>query len=205
MPRPDVGSSSWSSLVLTGLNVLLVAAYPLAIWYGLQHFSPRDVGLCALAILLPTFARRLYLAPAESRLAVLQAPAVVLVLIGLAVLLDNSLFMMALPSLVNIVLLLAFYRSLASLPMVERYARMVHPDLSRAEVRHCRQFTVIWCVFFATNATVAAGLALFASFSWWALYTGLLAYGLVGLLFAAEYLVRIARFGRHRQASQVTS
>ncbi len=35
-----------------------------------------------------------------------------------------------------------------------------------------------------------------ASREWWALYTGFVSYLLVGLLFAAEYVFRKARFGR---------
>ncbi|RMU57582.1 hypothetical protein ALP29_200795 [Pseudomonas syringae pv. avii] len=33
-------------------------------------------------------------------------------------------------------------------------------------------------------------LTLWAPLSWWALYTGLISYGLMGLLFAAEWIAR---------------
>ncbi len=39
-------------------------------------------------------------------------------------------------------------------------------------------------------AAVAAALALWAPLAWWTLYTGLIAYLLMGLLFAGEWLVR---------------
>ena len=47
-----------------------------------------------------------------------------------------------------------------------------------------------------TLALVAAGLALWAPLAWWTLYNGLIAYLLMGLLFAAEWLVRQRVRGR---------
>ena len=46
------------------------------------------------------------------------------------------------------------------------------------------------------NGGVAAVLALAAPLSVWALYTGLIAYLLIGLLGATEYVIRKRRFGR---------
>jgi len=67
---------------------------------------------------------------------------------------------------------------------------MTEPDLPPAAVRYTRQVTRVWVAFFAFNASVATGLALLAPLSWWTLYTGLIAYLLMGLLFAGEWLVR---------------
>ena len=39
-------------------------------------------------------------------------------------------------------------------------------------------------------------LALFAPLAWWSLYTGLVAYFLMGLLFTVEFVVRKATFRR---------
>jgi uncharacterized membrane protein len=51
-------------------------------------------------------------------------------------------------------------------------------------------------VFFAVNAAVAAGLAFFATYAWWALYTGGIAYALIGTIFAIEFAVRRIRIAR---------
>ena len=40
------------------------------------------------------------------------------------------------------------------------------------------------------NGLIAASLTLWAPLSWWTLYNGLIAYGLMGLLFAIEWLIR---------------
>ena len=63
-------------------------------------------------------------------------------------------------------------------------------------MRYCRSVTLVWCAFFVVNGAAAALLAAFAPRGWWAGYTGVVSYVLVGALFAAEYVVRKARFGR---------
>jgi hypothetical protein len=54
----------------------------------------------------------------------------------------------------------------------------------------------VWCTFFTFNGLVAAALALWATLYWWTLYNGLIAYILMGMLFAAEYIPRKLRFGK---------
>ena len=81
-------------------------------------------------------------------------------------------------------------RSAAGDPAVEK-----EKSLSEAQVRHCRQVTIAWCVFFVINAGIAAALALLELKMEWAIYTGGIAYGLMGLMFAGEYALRIHRFG----------
>jgi uncharacterized membrane protein len=79
---------------------------------------------------------------------------------------------------------------------VERLARIQVADLSPAEVRYCRAVTVVWCGFFVLNGAASALLAAAAPRAWWAAYTGAISYGLVAAVFAGEYVVRKARFGR---------
>jgi uncharacterized membrane protein len=57
-------------------------------------------------------------------------------------------------------------------------------------VIYTRKVTWAWCGFFALNGTAALVTALWASERIWALYNGLVAYVLIGLLFAGEWLVR---------------
>ncbi len=99
------------------------------------------------------------------------------------------------PVLINLGLLFAFGRTLRSGPtLVEQLARLREPDLSAAQVRHCRTTTAVWCAFFAANAAVCFGLAWFAELWLWTLYTGFISYLLMALLFGAEWLVRSWRF-----------
>jgi uncharacterized membrane protein len=97
---------------------------------------------------------------------------------------------------VNAALLAAFGYSLAVPPsMVERLARLREPQLPDAAVAYTRRVTQVWCGFFAVNGALALGTALWASPAVWSLYTGVIAYLLMGLLGGAEYVVRM-RFKR---------
>jgi uncharacterized membrane protein len=99
------------------------------------------------------------------------------------------------PVLISTGLLMAFGRTLwRGASMVETLARLREPHLSDAQVRHCRTVTAVWCGFFAVNAAVCLALALYADLWLWTLYTGVVSYALMGLLFAAELVVRNWRF-----------
>jgi len=100
------------------------------------------------------------------------------------------------PVFVNLGLLWGFGRTLRAgrMPMVERFARRIDGELVPERVPYCRAVTRVWCGFFVVNAFVAAGLAIAAPVTWWALYTGVLAYVAMAALFVVEYAVRRIRF-----------
>ena len=185
--------------ILVGVvTSVLVMLYPVAIWVGLTHFSARTVGLWIVGLLLPVTVVRFRRAAREDLFAVLRIPLVILACVLPSVLFDDRRFVLVMPVLINIALLATFGLSLRGTPMVERFARMQETEgLSDAQVAHCRQVTIAWVVFFLLNASVAAGLALFAPLAWWATYNGGIAYGLMGLMFAGEYVLRQARFRRY--------
>jgi uncharacterized membrane protein len=81
-------------------------------------------------------------------------------------------------------------------PMVERLARLREPELPDIAIRYTRKVTVAWSVFFFCNGLCAALLTLWAPLNWWMLYTGLISYGLIGLMFAIEWLIRQRVRGR---------
>ena len=71
------------------------------------------------------------------------------------------------------------------------------PDLPAQEVDYCRSVTRVWCAFFVANGAIALFLAAVGDREAWALYNGVVAYGLMGLLFGVEFTVRSWRFGRY--------
>jgi uncharacterized membrane protein len=173
-------------------------AYPLAVWAALVLAGPRAAGALVLAALaaraLPLWrraepvARRRVLVP----VAAAGLPALVAVASG-----DPRLLLFV-PALASLGLLFGFARTLRrGPPLVETIARFQVGELSPAEVRYCRAVTWVWCGFFAANAVVAGSLALLGSLAAWALWTGVVSYAAVGLLFAAELIVRSARFRRY--------
>jgi uncharacterized membrane protein len=172
------------------LTAALTLLYPLAIWLAHGAIEPRWLA----GLLLLTIATRL---PALKLSAAARWSAGAgLVLAALAVWANAVLPLKLYPVLVNGVLLAAFGASLLSGPsMVERLARLREPELPAAAVAYTRRVTQAWCLFFVANGSIALGTALFAPEALWSLYTGVISYGLMGLMFGGEYLLRI-RFKR---------
>ena len=190
-PRP---ASSRLATFLSVLNVVLLVAYPLAVYVGLTRFSTRGLGLLLALLLAPGMVLKLRRARREDLAAVAVLPLSILALLALAAWLNDRRFVFALPVLINAALFAQFARSLRGTPLVERFARMQHPDLSAAQVAYCRTVTKVWCVVVVLSGATSALLARFAPLSWWALYNGLLAYVGMGILGAGEYVVRKFRF-----------
>lgn len=177
-------------MLWNALTIALTLVYPLAIWLGHGSIEPRWLA----GLLLLTVATRL------PKLA-LSAPARwsaggALLLVAMAVASNAVLPLMLYPVLVNAAFLGAFGFSLVSgPPMIERLARLREPDLPPAAVHYTRRVTQAWCVFFVANGAVCLGTALFSTQAVWSLYTGVVSYVLMGLMFGGEYLLRM-RFKR---------
>lgn len=90
-------------------------------------------------------------------------------------------------------MLLLFAGSLFSKQsMIERLARLQQPDLPEEGVAYTRKVTQVWCIFFIVNISITAVLIFLQAWQAWAWYTGFIAYVLMGLLFAGEWIVRRA-------------
>jgi uncharacterized membrane protein len=95
------------------------------------------------------------------------------------------------PVFVNTALLAIFAYSLIYPPsIIERFARLRDPDLPAQAIGYTRRVTQVWFVFFAINGAFALMTALWASPAIWTLYNGVIAYLMMGVLFAGEYFVR---------------
>jgi uncharacterized membrane protein len=179
---------------LTTLTVLLTLLYPLAIWLGQGRIEPRWLAVLLLLVAstrLPTLA--------ISQLARWSA-ACALVLVAVAIWYNALLPLKLYPVLVNLAFLATFAYSLRVPPsMIERFARLTESNLPPEAIHYTRRVTQVWCGFFILNGSIAAGTAIWASQALWSLYTGVISYGLMGLLFAIEYLCRL-RFKRLHQA-----
>jgi uncharacterized membrane protein len=165
--------------------VLITLVYPLAIWFGEGRIEPRFLagllllaGLTRLPALVANHSGPWWLGST-------------LLLVILAIWFNALLPLKFYPVLVNAALLSAFIYSLLVPPsMIERFARLREPQLPVAAIYYTRRVTQVWCVFFALNGAIALITALWASAAIWTLYNGLIAYLLMGLLFAGEYWVR---------------
>ena len=171
----------------TALLWLATLLYPLAIYFGMGRFEPRWLALLllALAVLRALLAR-------EAMWLVAAVGAALLVAVSM--LSNDGLPLKLYPVLVNAAMLAVFATSLRHPPSaIERLARLSEPDLPASAVAYTRRVTQIWCGFFVVNGGIALYTAVYSSDAIWALYNGLIAYVLMGVLFLGEWLVRPKR------------
>lgn len=170
--------------VARGLLTLLSAVYPVVWYWGREQglFGALALGMAALWLLRAVWVRH---AP-QRWLAAIVAAFFVLVYLW-----RQPQAMYWYPVMMNGLMLLLFGGSLFSgQSLIERLARLQNPQLPPEGVRYTRRVTQCWCGFFVFNGGIT--LALIAAEAWqaWALYTGVLSYGLMGLLLAGEWLYR---------------
>lgn len=177
---------------LIGLGLLLAGLlYPFAVYFGMQHFAPWQFGLLLGSLWL---GRALF--GTRKPGSVWMAISAIFFCLLLAWF-DSPSLLRWYPVLISTFLLVLFGQSLIyGPPMVERLARLREPHLPAKGIRYTRHVTIAWCVFFLCNGLCAAVLTLWAPLSWWMLYTGLISYGLTGLMFAIEWLIRQRVRGR---------
>jgi len=60
---------------------------------------------------------------------------------------------------------------------------------------YTRRLTFAWCAFFAAQLAVSALLLRFGSLESWSLFVNVLNFPLLALMFGADYLFRVVRFG----------
>jgi uncharacterized membrane protein len=178
MKPHEVARPSW-------FIILLGILYPLLVYIGSRYFSSRVLAL-VLALLV--------LGRGTGAFGTRTSPCAVaggLLLAGLAFELNNALFLKMYPVLVNGSLLVIFASSLRNPPTIaERIARLRTPNLPQSAVAYTRRVTQAWCVFFLGNGLIALWTVLRWSDRAWFIYNGVIAYVLVGVFFAGEWLVR---------------
>lgn len=167
------------ALVLAGL------LYPFIVYWGREQLSPQWIALALGA---------LWLARALTRPASPGGRWLTAMVLGFCLLLGLSgisALMLWYPVLISLTMLTLFGASLRSgMPVIERLARLREPELPPAAIAYTRRVTEVWTGFFVFNLLITAALALWAPLPWWTLYTGVISYLLMGVLFAGEWLVR---------------
>lgn len=174
-----------------GARLALALGYPLAIYCALIWFEPRWVAAVVVAlILLRGRGRALGMFAGLSWLSHAVIAGSLLLSVGAALANDETLLRLY-PAGISIALLALFGLSLRNPPpMIERIARLSHPDLPEEAVRYTRHVTEVWCAFFLLNAAISVWTAFAASRELWALYNGFIAYLAMGTLFGGEWLLR---------------
>lgn len=164
----------------------LMALYPLLALLALKFLEPIWIAslLGLLVVIRLAFGKGGPLALSLAAVCAVGAMA-------LTTLYDAALAVRLYPVFMGLAMLTVFAHSLFNPPsMIERFARIVEPDLPPEGVVYTRKVTIAWCVFLVFNAGVALYTAVYSTLEIWALYNGVIAYGLMGLMFAGELLIR---------------
>lgn len=172
------------------LSTLALLAYPVAVYLGLNRWGIGGIS----GVLAVLFVLRL-MAGGAVKIKGLKPVFMISAGVGLTLVLFSILFQQAgwflyYPVIVNLLMLTLFGSSLfQQQSMIERLARLSSPELPKSGVRYTRVVTMIWCLFFIVNGSIAL-MTCFQSLEIWTLYNGLISYLFMGSLFLVEFLVR---------------
>ena len=183
----------------------LLALYPLLMYLGISQLgvtwaASGLIVICAIRVVVLRLGQgaRTSIGLGARELVFFCGGAIALALIS--VWRDSPDALLYYPVLMNAAMLLLFGSSLVFPPtIVERIARIRHPGLPAEAVPYLRRVTIAWCIFFVGNGAAAFYTALRTTFETWALYNGLIAYVLIGLMFAGEFLTRLRVMRRMRR------
>lgn len=176
-------------LVLNLLIGVATVSYPFLIWFSADYFQPRTLALGLAGLFLLRFWMHMSAkADGEAEARLILACAFFLLL---GALVNDTAWLLAYPVFVSLLFFAVFAFSLFHPPtVVERLARLEFPDLPAHGVAYTRRVTQIWSGFFLSNASISTLTILYGDPWLWSLYNGCIAYVLMGLLMAAEMLVR---------------
>ena len=193
MPRPGMAAGR---VLLAGILI----CYPLAVYLLLDSVGAGVLGIVLILLLVFRLNKVTEILPGRVFfVAVAIAVAGIIALLG-----GGAMALKFYPTLVSLLLLLVFgYTVFVPPSMVERLVRLAGKKFSSRTVPYTRGVTILWCLFFAFNAVVTASITLSGSMEAWTLYNGLIAYLIVGTLFAAEAVFRYF-YKRHHQLSSRT-
>lgn len=176
-----------SGPILLAVGMVLGIGYPFAVYFSRGTISTHGFILLALSLLI------LRCLALRSEAARLWRPPLLLtavVLIG-ATALNADMAEKAYPALMSLAAAFVFAWSLRYPPsLIERFARLRQPELPLAASLYCRRVTMVWAGWLLINAAISAALATWGSLAAWTLWTGLLSYLAMGLLFISEFAIR---------------
>jgi uncharacterized membrane protein len=178
------------SVVLITISI----AYPAIVYFGIQHFSPAFFSLVLLGVALLKFFT------ANDRFDIAQMGMLLVVgIYSLGLLITNSAYGLRLyPAVISTCVAVLFGLSLAQPEsLIERMARLSGKTITPRAKHYTKTLTLIWAILLIVNAGVALYLAHFASFKLWALYCGLISYGIFGFIFAIEFGYRRYYIAKH--------
>ena len=176
--------------ITTALLAIILIFYPVIVYMGLSYFEPRYIAI----VLIGIFALRLASSQSvKNKLPWLKLTSVLAIsVLLLTAIFDIEIGVLLYPVVMNLGLLFIFAFSLYKKPsVIETLARIQEPELDQFAVKYTENVTLVWCVFFCLNGSIALYTALFLSLEQWTLYNGLISYILMGTIMSVEWLIRL--------------
>ena len=176
--------------LLPALARILTVAYPLVLHYcvltGQVTVAAYYLSMLLALPILTTLLERRAVRPFSI--------ATLLLAIGLLTVLQTHelIIFKILPVIIHLALFFMFAFSLKrnNTPVITRIAAAIRPSLSDDEVTYTRSVTIMWAVFFLAMALISGYLAVFSSVAVWSLFVNVVSYGLIALVFLAEFQLR---------------
>lgn len=170
--------------VLKGMGVVGLILYPCVVGYGLSQGY-----MFGVAVFLMIMGGLRWVTGGGTLISPLTFFAILCG--GLSLLFKDQTWLKLYPVLMSMGACCIFTMTLFKPPsMIERFARLIEPDLPHDGVIWTKKVTQIWCVFFVLNAVIALYTVYFASTQIWVIYNGFISYVLMGILLLGEYLLR---------------
>jgi uncharacterized membrane protein len=172
---------------ISSFAIMLGISYPVLV-YALQSTLSQGsfvaIAVAAIALRVATLdnaSARLWRGP------LLTAIPALLILLLIA----PNLAAKAYPVAISLAAAAVFGWSLIAPPsLIEHFARLQEPDLSEDGQAYCRKVTLVWTVWLLLNALIAGLLAWTGQDAAWAIWTGIVAYAVMALLFLGEIAIR---------------
>jgi len=179
---PLTPSRSWRTWLL-GITII---CYPPMVYFSLTRFGASSAGLLLSVLLLGKG-----LSSSAQRQRVLYFSAAIFLVGGTLISAElGASAALLYPVAVSAVLASVFGASLVWGPsIVWRMASLTHSAPKEARP-YCDRVTVMWTGFFVLNAVLACWTVWNGDLALWTLYNGAISYLLMGILFAAEFVVR---------------
>ncbi|WOE31250.1 MULTISPECIES: septation protein IspZ [unclassified Acinetobacter] len=170
--------------LLKGLVIIGFMLYPFLVAYGLSQGQYQWVSMLLIALgIIKLLDKKSSLLWPLATFAILCG--------GLNLCLKDQAWLKLYPVLMSLGALVIFAMTLFKPPsMIERFARLVEPDLPVEGVLWTKKVTIVWCIFFLLNAVISGFTVFFTSTYIWTIYNGLLSYLLMGMILMGEFILR---------------
>ncbi|MCR4822318.1 MAG: AMP-binding protein [Treponema sp.] len=185
------------------LFVLLSILYPILVFSCLvifkvpaKIFSLFIVFIALIYLLMATGGKENFSEKIKKNLRLLVSAGLLLLAGIICLATGQTLFIKLYPVLMNLIFLFTFGSTLFISPNIcFRFACLADKKLASSMIArrvesYCFKVTLVWCIFFILNGSAALYTVFSKNDRIWSIYNGGIAYLIMGLLFAVEFIVR---------------